>query len=110
MARSMVLGNGDTLVCLDKSGQVADFYFPYAGEENHIGHNQIHKIGIFVDGRVNWIDNGDWNINIQFERHSMVSTIRASNEKMKVSLNSTDIVYNEKNIFLLFIVSILIIL
>ena len=94
------MGNGDTLVCLDKSGQVADFYFPYAGEENHIGHNQIHKIGIFVDGRVNWIDNGDWNINIQFERHSMVSTIRASNEKMKVSLNSTDIVYNEKNIFL----------
>lgn len=96
----MVLGNGNTLVCLDKFGQVRDFYFPYVGQENHVGPNQMHKIGVFVDRKINWIDNGEWNVNLGFERNSMVSKMEALNEKIKVSIKSTDIVYNEKNIFL----------
>lgn len=100
MARSMVLGNGNTLVCLDKFGQVRDFYFPYVGQENHVGPNQMHKIGIFVDRKISWIDSGEWNVNLGFERNSMVSKMEALNEKIKVSVKSTDIVYNEKNIFL----------
>ena len=42
MARSMVLGNGNTMVCLDQFGQVRDFYFPYVGQDNHIGSNQMN--------------------------------------------------------------------
>ncbi len=100
MARSMVLGNGNSLVCLDKFGQVRDFYFPYIGQENHIGSNQMHKIGVFVDGGMHWIDNGEWNIDIRYERNTMVSKMQASNNRAKINLESTDIVYNEKNIFL----------
>jgi GH15 family glucan-1,4-alpha-glucosidase len=100
MARSMVLGNGNTMVCLDKFGQVRDFYFPYVGLENHIGQNQLHKIGIFVEGRMHWIDNGEWNTSINFEKNSMVSKIKSENANAKIALESTDIVYNEKNIFL----------
>lgn len=100
MARSMVLGNGNTLVCLDKFGQVRDFYFPCVGQENHIGSNQMHKIGVFVDKEIHWIDDGEWGINIGFEKNSMVSQVEAVNEKAKVSIVSTDVVYNEKNIFL----------
>lgn len=100
MARRMVLGNGNTLVCLDEWGQVRDFYFPYVGQENHVGSNQVHKIGIFVDGKINWIDNGEWNVRTNFERHSMVGNLSATNEKIKVSICSSDVVYNEKNIFL----------
>lgn len=100
MARSMVLGNGNTAVCLDKFGQVRDFYFPYVGQENHIGSSQMHKIGVFVDGRMRWIDNGEWNINMGYERNSMVSKSEAKNEKAKISLQFSDVVYNEKNIFL----------
>jgi len=100
MARSMVLGNGNTMVCLDKFGQVRDFYFPYVGQENHIGPNQMHKMGVFVDDKMHWLDSGEWNININFENHSMVSKMEALNEKAKIFITSTDIVYNEKNIFL----------
>jgi GH15 family glucan-1,4-alpha-glucosidase len=96
----MVLGNGNTAICLDKFGQVRDFYFPYVGQENHIGPNQMHKIGVFVDGKIHWIDNGEWNIDIKFERNSMVSKMEALNERAKISILSTDVVYNEKNIFL----------
>lgn len=100
MARSMVLGNGNTLVCLDKFGQVRDFYFPYVGQENHIGQNQTHKLGIFVDGEMHWTDNGEWKIDIRYEPKTMVSKMEATNEKARVFMTSTDIVYNEKNIFL----------
>ena len=100
MARSMVLGNGNTLVCLDRFGQVADFYFPYGGQENHIGTDQVHKIGVFVDAKMNWLDNGEWNTNISFAKNSMVSLLEAQNDRARVSIRSTDIVYNEKNIFL----------
>jgi GH15 family glucan-1,4-alpha-glucosidase len=100
MARSMVLGNGNTMVCLDKFGQVRDFYFPYVGQENHVGSNQAHKIGVFVDNKMHWIDNENWKIDIKYERNSMVSKMEALNEKAKILLQSTDVVYNEKNIFL----------
>lgn len=100
MARSMVLGNGNTLVCLDKFGQVRDFYFPYVGQENHVGSNQAHKIGVFVDGSIHWVDNGDWDSDVSFEKHSMVGDVKIKNDKIQVSIHSSDVVYNEKNIFL----------
>ena len=100
MARSIILGNGKTLVGLDKFGQVRDFYFPYIGQENHIGPNQMHKIGVFVDNKMHWIDNEEWQIDINFEKNTMVSNVEATNERAKISIKSTDIVYNEKNIFL----------
>jgi oligosaccharide amylase len=100
MARSMVLGNGNTLVCLDKFGQARDFYFPYVGLEDHVGQGQKHKVGVFADNKINWIDNGEWSVNIEFENNTMVSKMMARNDKAKIILESTDIVYNEKNIFL----------
>ena len=86
MARAMVLGNGNNLVCLDKFGQVRDFYYPYAGEENHIGADQMHKIGVFVDGKINWIDNGEWSVSIFYEDNSMVSKLVAENKNINIKM------------------------
>lgn len=96
----MVLSNGNLMTCFDEFGQVKDLYFPYVGQENHLGQNQTHKIGVFVDGNMHWIDNGAWQVKLGFEHNSMVSKMEAVNESIKISLASTDIVYNEKNIFL----------
>ncbi len=100
MARASVLGNGNTLVCLDQFGQVRDFYFPYAGQENHIGPNQMHKIGVFTDGQMHWLENGQWQTKLEYAEKTMVSKMQAKNEVAKISLETEDIVYNEKNIFL----------
>jgi GH15 family glucan-1,4-alpha-glucosidase len=96
----MVLGNGNTLVCLDNFGQIRDFYFPYVGHENHIGRGQLHKIGVWVDGVVHWVDNGHWKITIDYTDDSMISRMEAVNYKIKIAIESSDIMYNEKNIFL----------
>ncbi len=100
MARSLVLGNGKILVCLDQFGQVKDFYFPYAGLENHIGEKCVHRIGISIDGNFGWIDGGQWEIEIDYVGHTMLSWIKARHRQRKIVLEFFDVVYNEKDIFI----------
>ncbi len=98
MSRSLVLGNGTTLLCFDRFGQIRDFYFPYAGLENHIAGGDAHKIGVFVDGNFSWISDPEWDVHVDYEHETMVSHIIAKNAKHSVNLLFTDVVYNEKNI------------
>ncbi len=100
MARAMVLGNGNMSVCLDHDGQLRDLYFPYVGQENHIGMNQLHKMGIFINNKISWIDNGEWKTSVQYEEGSMVSSVFAENHNYNINIKSEDVIYNEKNIFL----------
>lgn len=100
MARPLVFGNGMILVCLDKNAQVRDFYFPYVGSENHIGRRDVHKIGVWVDGRISWFSDDEWIIDVRYKEDTMTSDIVARNESMRLSVNFADVVYNEKNIFL----------
>lgn len=100
MSRSLVLGNGNILLCFDRFGQMRDFYFPYAGLENHIGVGDVHKIGVFVDNTFSWITDAGWEIQIDYEKETLASHIVAKNAPLSVELVFTDIVYNEKNIFL----------
>jgi GH15 family glucan-1,4-alpha-glucosidase len=66
MARALTLGNGTMLVCLDEHGFVRDFYFPYVGLENQVAGNK-HRIGIWVNDRFSWIDDGSWKISIGYK-------------------------------------------
>jgi oligosaccharide amylase len=100
MSRSLVLGNGNILLCFDKFGQIRDFYFPYAGLENHIGSGNVHKIGIWVDSTFSWITDPGWQVSTNYQNETMASNIVASNETLGVELSFLDIVYNEKNILL----------
>ncbi|KKQ43254.1 MAG: glucoamylase [Microgenomates group bacterium GW2011_GWC1_37_8] len=88
------------LIGLDAFGQIKDFYYHYPGLENHVGEYLIHKIGVFVDDRFSWIDNGEWNVVVHAQKGTMASDICAKNESFGIELDFTDIVYNEKNMFI----------
>ncbi len=61
MARLAVLGNGALTVGLDEFGLVHDFYYPFVGQDNlTTARSQPHKIGIWVDGTLSWIDDGSY--------------------------------------------------
>lgn len=100
MPRSVVLGNGNILVGLDSAGQVRDFYFPYVGLENHVGGKNAHRIGVWVDGLFRWIEDSSWKIEVQCASDSFFGSILARNDDLGIELGFTDIVYNERDIFI----------
>ncbi len=100
MSKSLVLGNGNMLVCFDGYGQVRDFYFPHIGLENQVGHELVHLIGIWVDGGLTWLHHASWKVVVNYAPETMVGDIHAHNEKLQLALSFTDAVYNESNIFI----------
>jgi oligosaccharide amylase len=100
MPKSINLGNGVVLIGLDRFGQVKDLYFHYPGLENHVSENLTHKIGIYVDDRLSWIDDGDWNVIVKAQKGTMASDISAKNISAGIEIHFTDVVYNEKNMFI----------
>lgn len=99
MARSLSLANGQMMVLMDKTGQVKDFFFPYVGLENHMGGHFVHRLGVWVDGKIKWFDDPSWNIDIQLAGETLASHITATNDILKVKIEFTDAIYNEKNLF-----------
>ena len=100
MPRSIVLGNGNILIGFDNRAQVRDIYFPYVGLENHTGGHLKHRVGIWVDGHLSWLSDHSWDIQITCNNDALVSEVHAVNKNLKVELNFSDLVYNEKNIFI----------
>ncbi len=103
MARAVTLGNGNILVGLDNRGQVRDFYYPFVGLSNHVSGasgNFVHRIGVFVDGEISWLDDTAWEVTVGSRTDTAVGTMTAVNHKLGVKLTSTDAVHNEANVFI----------
>ena len=100
MPKLVNLGNGYVLIGLDRFGQVKDFYYHYPGLENHVGGSFVHKIGVYIEDNFSWIDDGSWKIEIDCQKDTMASNIVSRNDHLGIKLHFTDVVYNEKNIFL----------
>jgi glucoamylase len=100
MPKYAVLGNGSTLLCFDRFGQVRDLYYHYAGLENHVFKDFKHKIGVFVDDRLIWIDDPEFIVEVKSATDTMVNYVIAKNETRGIELSFEDVLYNEKNIFI----------
>lgn len=103
MARAVTIGNGNLLVGLDVRGQVRDLYFPYVGEANHVSGASgsfVHRIGIYVDDRISWLDDPDWKITVGLEEGTGVGVMFAENAGLGITISSRDAVHNEHNVFL----------
>lgn len=99
MPRALTIGNGRLLVCLDTYGFVRDFYYPYVGLENHVaGHK--HRIGIRINGRFSWFDDGTWDITIGYKPETMVGYLVCKSNALQVTVVMEDIVYNETDVFM----------
>jgi GH15 family glucan-1,4-alpha-glucosidase len=91
------------LVGLDYRGQVRDLYYPHVGEANHVSGasgNFVHRIGVFVDGVLSWLDSEDWMITIGADDKTSIGSLIAINAKIGVELRSRDAIHNEQNVFL----------
>lgn len=96
----IVLGNGKTLIGIDKNAQLRDLYFPFVGLENHVGGSLRHRIGVYAEGKLSWLTDDLWHFDIRSGYETMSGEIKAVNNQMGVELNFEDVLYNEKNILL----------
>ena len=100
MGRPVILGNNHMLVGLNEHGLVHDFYFPYVGQENLTTARSIHHlIGVWVDDKFSWLDDGRWEIIPDFEVDALVGKTTAENIHLEIRLVFTDFVDSEFNAF-----------
>lgn len=100
MARPVMLGNGSLTVGLNEQGLVHDFYYPYVGLDNLTTSRSVHhKIGIWVDGVFSWVDDGTWDVNVNFEADALVSDIRMQSDALQIELLFNDFVDSQVNAF-----------
>ncbi len=100
MPKSLVLGNGNILIGLDKFAQVNELYYPHVGLENQMGGFDLHRVGVYVDGQFSWLNDGSWEIKIDYLSQTLVGDISATNHNLNIRLEFNDFVYNETDIFL----------
>ena len=87
MSRPLVLSNGELHVGINKHGLVHDFYYPYVGLENHAsGPSTRHRIGVWVDGQVSWLDASSWDISFGYEEEALIGLVQATNDTIGIRL------------------------
>jgi GH15 family glucan-1,4-alpha-glucosidase len=100
MARPVVLSNGQLFVGLDENGLVHDFYYPYVGLDNLTNARRAqHMIGIWVDGKFSWTNDGTWDIQVLYEPGTLTSRVRMVSKKLGIKLESHDFIDDESNAF-----------
>jgi len=100
MSRPIFLSNGSMQVGLASDGFVHDFYYPYVGLENHTsGRDLCHRVGVWVGGRLSWLDEDGWQINLGYALPGLISRISAVNDELELNLEFTDFVDHQHNVF-----------
>jgi len=100
MGRPVVLGNGSLTVGLNEHGLVHDFYYPYVGLDNLTTARSVHHlIGIWIDNKFSWVDDGSWAINVDFDNDAMISLVTMESASLQVRLVMEDFVDSEFDVF-----------
>lgn len=101
MARPVVLSNGELHVGINKFGLVHDFYFPYVGFENHsAGKSLRHRVGVWIDGQLSWLDDGSWELEFDYPHLALVGHTIARHRSLGVILEFDDFVDSEVSAFI----------
>lgn len=101
MARPIVLSNGNLHVGLNLYGEVHDFYYPYVGLENHAAAKSLrHRVGIWTEGRMTWLDDGGWQFSHNYHHHSLMSHVTAHHEGLNITLELDDCVDSDRDAFI----------
>jgi GH15 family glucan-1,4-alpha-glucosidase len=92
------LSNGQLFVGLDENGLVHDFYYPYVGLDNLTNaRSSQHKIGVWIDGRFSWTNDGTWDVSVNVAEDALVSDITMISKDLQVTVQFRDFVDPEYN-------------
>lgn len=99
IARDIMLSNGDLTVGLDSYGQVATLRYPDHSSNNHVGSGALHhKIGVYSENAVHWLDDGAWKVKQAYYPGRLISRTIANNLWLDIRLEIQDYVDSELDI------------
>ncbi|WP_127496365.1 glycoside hydrolase family 15 protein [Paenibacillus glycanilyticus] len=99
MARHLVIGNGKLLLNLDQHCFIRDIYFPYVGQLNHVGGHYC-RFGIWIGGAFSWLDEKEWEFELNYIEDSLVTNIIARHEGLGVELQMNDGIHQRECIYI----------
>lgn len=101
MSRPLVLSNGNLHVGINKHGLVHDFYYPYVGLENHSSGPQTrHRVGVWVDGAVHWLDGEGWHVSFRYHPETLIGITTARHDAIDIQIEFKDAVDTSLDTFL----------
>ncbi|TSC79165.1 MAG: glycoside hydrolase 15-like protein [Candidatus Peregrinibacteria bacterium Gr01-1014_25] len=101
MPRSYILGNGSVLATFDARAQMRDLYFPHVGSEDHTAFGNMHRVGVWVDGKgFAWLDDPAWQIASGYVPETLVGRSTLRHEGLAVDITAEDCVHPVHNILL----------
>lgn len=99
MPKSLVIGNGSVFAAFDDRLQMRDLYFPHVGMEDHTGYGNVHRVGMWVEGRgFAWFSDPSWIIEPRYRPDSLVGESALHNERLGIALVAEDYVHPFYNI------------
>ncbi len=109
MKMKLVIGNGNILVYIDKFSQIRDFYFPFVGQENHLGDyvrkqkkpsdSHMHRIGIWCEGKIHWLGD-EWETETNYKTGTLTGKTALRNNSLGLELSIIDTVHYKENIYM----------
>jgi GH15 family glucan-1,4-alpha-glucosidase len=101
MPRSLIVGNGQLLAAFDEKLEMRDLYFPYVGMEDHTGFGNVHRTGVFVEGRgFAWFSDPSWNAQPKYRPDSLVGESLLRNDTLGLEITAEDFVHPFYNILI----------
>lgn len=99
VARNIMLSNGDLTAGLDGYGQVATLRYPNHSSNNHVGSDALHhKIGVYSEGAIHWLDDGAWKVRQEYYPGRLISRTIANNLWLDIRLEIQDYVDSELDV------------
>lgn len=99
MTKHIALSNGDLTVGIDTLGQVSEIYYPDISAGNHVGTGTMHhKVGVYCEGAVHWLDDGAWKVKQEYFNFNLSSRTVCTNRWLDLRLEFEDYIDSELNI------------
>ena len=98
MPRDLPIGNGQLLVAFDSHYQLADFYFPHVGMENHAAAK--FRFGVWADDNISWVDDVPWQRTLDYLRDTLVTDVQLQNDALGLRLRCYDTVDPDACVYL----------
>ncbi|MDA1292760.1 MAG: glycoside hydrolase family 15 protein [bacterium] len=99
MPHALVIGNGSVLAAFDKDLQMRDLYFPHVGMEDHTAYGDVHRTGVWVQGKgFKWFSDPSWVITPSYKPETLVGHSLLINKELGIEIIAHDYVHPVKNI------------